>query len=108
MKPDGTDARQETFSAGFDGFQSVSPDGSMLVWDDTDTADPGLNGMYVGPSSGGGSPLQLTVSPKRGYDTNPDFSPDGTKVVFQRVQLTVCEPRACGLREVRQRLRLSR
>jgi Tol biopolymer transport system component len=98
MRPDGTDARQETFSAGFDGFSSVSSDGSMLVWDYSEDADPGLSGIYVGPSTGGGTPLQLTVYPKRGYDTNPDFSPDGTKVVFQRVQFKICEPRACGLR----------
>jgi Tol biopolymer transport system component len=98
MKPDGTDARQETFSAGFDGFPSVSSDGTMLVWDYSDDADSGLSGIYVGPSTGGGAPLQLSVYPKRGFDTNADFSPDGTKVVFQRVQFKVCEPRACGLR----------
>jgi Tol biopolymer transport system component len=98
MRPDGTDARQETFSGGFDGFQSVSPDGSMLVWDYSDDADPGLSGIYVGPSTGGGASLQLTVYPKRGYDTNPDFSPDGKQVAFQRLQFNECA-KGCGLRD---------
>ena len=47
MKPDGTDARQETFSAGFDGFPSVSADGSMIVYEYDDVDDPSLNGIYL-------------------------------------------------------------
>ena len=100
MKPDGTDARQETFSSGFDGFESVSPDGSMLAYDYSDNEDPSLNGIYVAPSTGGGVPVRLTRGPERGYDTNPDFSPDGRQVVFQRVQFNECEqPKGCGLRD---------
>ena len=74
ISADGTDPRQETFSAGFDGFGSVSADGRMLVWDYSDETDPRLNGVYVGPI-GGGPSTRLTAGPKRGYDTNPDFSP---------------------------------
>ena len=96
MRPDGTDARQETFSAGFDGFQSVSADGSMIAYEYSDVDDPSLNGIYLAPSTGGGEPVQLTHVPKRGFDTNPDFSPDGTKVVFQRLEFNVCDPRPCG------------
>jgi Tol biopolymer transport system component len=40
--------------------------------------------------------VQLTHVPKRGFDANPDFSPDGTKVVFQRLEFNVCDPRPCG------------
>jgi Tol biopolymer transport system component len=96
MRPDGTDARQETFSAGFDGFQSVSADGSMIAYEYSDVDDPSLNGIYLAPSTGGGEPVQLTHVPKRGFDANPDFSPDGTKVVFQRLEFNVCDPRPCG------------
>jgi Tol biopolymer transport system component len=99
MKPDGTDARQETFSSGFDGYMSVSPDGSMLTWEYSDNENPALSGIYVGPT-GGGAGVQLTTGAKRGYDTNPDFSPDGTQVVFQRVQFNECtQPKGCGLRD---------
>ena len=86
IRPDATDARQETFSAGFDGFASVSADGSMLTYEYDDVDDPGLNGIYLAPSTGGGEAVQLTHFPKRGLDSNPDFSPDGSQVVFQRIQ----------------------
>jgi TolB protein len=100
MKPDGTDARQETFSAGFDGFESVSPDGSTLAYDYSDNEDPSLNGIYLAPSTGGGATVRLSQGPERGYDTNPDFSPDGQQVVFQRVQFNECgQPKGCGLRD---------
>jgi Tol biopolymer transport system component len=98
ISADGTDPRQETFSAGFDGFGSVSADGRMLVWDYSDETDPRLNGVYVGPI-GGGPSTRLTAGPKRGYDTNPDFSPDGKQVVFQRVRRNECPPKGCGLRD---------
>ena len=98
MQPDGTDARQETFSAGFDGFQSVSPDGSMLAYEYSDNVDPGLSGIYLTPSTGGGTPVRLTLPPKRGFDSNPDFSPDGEQVVFTRLQFNECPPKGCGLR----------
>ena len=99
MKPDGTGARQETFSAGFDGLPSVSPNGSMIVYEYADDVDPSLNGIYLAPSTGGGQPVRLTSSLKRGYDTNADFSPDGTQVVFQRLQFNDCPPKGCGLRD---------
>jgi Tol biopolymer transport system component len=96
IKPDGTDARQETFSAGFDGSGSVSPDGSMVAYEYDDPDDFSLGGIYVAPSTGGGAPVQLTLSPKRGYDTNPDFSPDGNEVVFMRIRRNECPPTGCG------------
>ena len=97
MRPDVTDLRQETFSTGFDGYSSVSADGSMIVYEYSDDADPGLNGVYVVPSGGGGAPTRLTQAPKRGrLDTNPDFSPDGSQVVFQRTEFTQCPDKGCG------------
>ena len=50
MRPDGTDARQETFSPGFDGFPSVSPDGSTLAYEYSDDADPGVR-TGAGPAA---------------------------------------------------------
>jgi Tol biopolymer transport system component len=100
MKPDVTDRRQETFSAGFDGYSSVSEDGSRIVYEYSDDVDPDLQGVYLVPSGGGGTPVRLTTGPKRGFDTNPDFSPDGEQVVFQRLQFNEClQPKGCGLRD---------
>src|SRR4029453_2750656 len=77
IKPDGTDVRQESSSAGFDSVPAISADGTLIAYEYDDLDDPGLNGIYVKPRSGPGEPVQLTVSPKRGFDTNADFSPDG-------------------------------
>lgn len=98
INPDGTDPVQETFSTGFDGIPAISADGSMLAYEHDDVDDLGLSGIYVRPRVGPGASVQLSVSPKRGYDNNPDFSPDGKQVVFQRVQFNECPPKGCGLR----------
>jgi dipeptidyl aminopeptidase/acylaminoacyl peptidase len=72
----------------------------MLAWDYSDNEDPGLNGIYVRPSTGGGPGVRLTSGPERGFDTNTDFSPDGEQVVFQRLQFNEClQPNGCGLRD---------
>jgi Tol biopolymer transport system component len=76
---------------------AISADGSLLAYEYDDVDDPSLNGIYVRPRAGGGAAVQLTVSPKRGFDTNPDFSPDGEQVVFQRVQRNECPEKGCGL-----------
>jgi Tol biopolymer transport system component len=95
IKPDGSDARQETFSAGFDGYVSVSPAGGMVAYDYSDNEDPGLSGIYLAPI-GGGPPVRLSTGPRRGFDTNPDISPDGTQVVFQRLERSGCPAKGCG------------
>ena len=99
IRPDGSDPVQETFSTGFDGLPAISADGSLIAYDFSSDEDPGLSGIYVKPRVGAGAAMRLTVYPKRGYDTNPDFSPDGTQVVFQRVQFNECSPKPCGLRD---------
>lgn len=99
IRPDGSDPVQETFSTGFDGLPAISADGSLIAYDFSSDEDPGLSGIYVKPRVGAGAAMQLTVYPKRGYDTNPDFSPDGKQVVFQRVQFNECSPKPCGLRD---------
>jgi Tol biopolymer transport system component len=96
IRPDGTDPVQETFSTGFDGLPAISADGSLLAYDFSSEEDPGLSGIYVKPRVGPGAPVRLTVGPKRGFDTNPDFSPDGEQVVFQRVQRNECPDKGCG------------
>jgi Tol biopolymer transport system component len=96
IKPDGSDPVQETFSAGFDGIPAISADGSLLAYEYDDVDDPALNGIYVKPRVGAGAPVQLSLSPKRGYDTSPDFSPDGKQVVFQRVRRNECPEKGCG------------
>jgi Tol biopolymer transport system component len=96
IKPDGSDPVQETFGTGFDGLPAISADGSLIAYDFSSEEDPGLGGIYLKPRGGPGAAVRLTVGPKRGFDTNPDFSPDGTQVVFQRVQLNECPEKGCG------------
>ena len=96
IKPDGSDPVQETFSTGFDGLPAISADGSLIAYDFSSEEDPGLSGIHVKPRVGAGAPVRLSVGPKRGYDTNPDFSPDGTQVVFQRVERNECPEKGCG------------
>ena len=98
IKPDGTDAQQESFSVGFDSVPAISADGTLIAYEYDDLDDLGLSGIYIKPRSGPGEPVQLTVSPKRGFDSNADFSPDGEQVVFQRIRFNECPPSGCGVR----------
>jgi Tol biopolymer transport system component len=96
IRPDGSDPVQETSSTGFDGLPAISADGNLIAYDFSSEEDPGLSGIYVKPRVGPGAAVRLTVGPKRGFDTNPDFSPDGKQVVFQRVERNECPEKGCG------------
>jgi TolB protein len=78
-----------TRTDGFEFAPSPSPDGRLIAFEHA-SADFSTDGIYVSGPFGGdiGDFRRLTSSPAAptgGYDTSPDFSPNGRKVAFLRV-----------------------
>jgi TolB protein len=86
MRPDGRDVRRLLARPGLDSFPSWSPDGTTIAFsgsrprqgDDVSRSFPGTD-VYVVPAAGG-EPSQLTHTDR---DSDPDWAPDGTAIVFQ-------------------------
>jgi hypothetical protein len=93
LAADGSDARQETFGDGWDGFPSVSPDGATLAIDYTQDGETAQGIVLV--SLDGGARDQITNGPKRGWDTHPAYSPDGTRIAFMRFTMSDCPATGC-------------
>ena len=70
----------ETFCGG-----AWSPDGERVACEGYGAEDPSLNGIYWIRSSDGGGLERLTSNPG-GEDLPGDFSPDGDRLVFMRVE----------------------
>ena len=92
MNANGGGVRQITATDGYEFTPDVSPDGRLLALEH-DAADFSTSGIFLGPRRGGGLDdfRQLTDSPAAatgGFDTNPDFSPDGSKIAFMRALST--------------------
>jgi Tol biopolymer transport system component len=89
MNANGHGFKQITSGNGFEGFPSPSPDEKSIAFAGyfPDAAADGAQGIYLTGTHGGGYPSfrRLTFAPAEGFDTMPDFSPDGTRVVFRRV-----------------------
>ena len=60
-----------------------SPDGERLVCEGYGVDDPGRNGIYSVRASDGGGLVRITSNPDGG-DIPGDYSPDGTRLVFER------------------------
>src|SRR4051794_1889809 len=82
MKPDGTDPVAEPQTVDFDGLPAISKDGAWIAWDGANE-DNGQQGIYL-RALGSSTATRLTTGIAHGYDSNPDFSPDGTRIVFTR------------------------
>jgi TolB protein len=91
MNADGSDVTELTRGPGFHGFPAWSPDAASLAiaadWGD----HPALQGIWIIPASDPGGVTQqearrLTTLPAdfRGDDVEPQFSPDGSSIVFTR------------------------
>jgi dipeptidyl aminopeptidase/acylaminoacyl peptidase len=77
-------ATRITADTSYDARASWSPDGGQIAFESDRSLDSGLAAypmcdLFVIPAAGG-SATQITTWPK--YDERPDWSPDGTQLVF--------------------------
>ncbi len=75
----------------------MSPDGRRIVLEGFNERRPDLNGLYTVSASDGGDLVAITDSPRGGYDAYPQYSPDGTQVVFFRAKAGVSPQGSGGL-----------
>jgi len=91
MNADGSDVTELTRGPGFHGFPAWSPDAGSLAIAADWGEHPALQGIWIIPASDPGGVTQqearrVTTLPAdfRGEDVEPQFSPDGSSIVFTR------------------------
>ena len=90
MNADGSDLTQLTRGPGFHGAPGWSPDAASLAIDADWGGGPALQGIWIIPASDPGGVTQqearrLTTLPAGfDFDSEPQFSPDGSSIVFTR------------------------
>jgi hypothetical protein len=87
MDADGSNVRKLTDSPADDQWPAWSPNGTTIVYSNTGATPPDVGGfsptseIYTVPVSGG-APTRLTDD--RVSDSQPEYSPDGTQIAFNR------------------------
>ena len=89
VAPDGSALAESSLAVpGYNGAPSYSPDGTKVAFDqDVGSAKPTVHGIFVA-NADGSNPQRLTtgIATPDAYDTNADWSPDGTQISFTRVK----------------------
>jgi Tol biopolymer transport system component len=93
MNADGSDVTQLTRGPGFHGFPAWSPDAASLAIAADWGEHSALQGIWIIPASDPGGVTRqearrvTTLPPDfRGEDVGPQFSPDGSSIVFMRIK----------------------
>jgi Tol biopolymer transport system component len=89
IRPDGTGLAELPLTVtGFNGAPAYSPDGTKIAFDqDAGPAEPTVHGIFVA-NADGSNPRRVTtgIRTANAYDTNADWSPDGSRLSFTRVK----------------------
>ena len=80
MNADGTDPQRLTYNNDLDGHPSWSPDGRYLAFASTRTENWAVFVIELAT----GNIRQLTSRDEDTDSASPDWSPDGTQIVFER------------------------
>jgi TolB protein len=89
VAPDGSGLAELALALrGFNGAPSYSPDGTKIAFDqDVGPSRPNVHGIFVANADGSDPHRLVTgLATPDAYDTNTDWSPDGTQISFTRVK----------------------
>jgi Tol biopolymer transport system component len=86
IRPDGSSlTRVDLGVKGFNGAPSYSPDGTTIAFDNDLPSQPTVHGIFIANATGGGARRVTTgIASKTAYDSQADWSPDGSKLAFAR------------------------